>query len=128
MTEIMPVPRNLYITVLPAGAFRHTFEFVRHHQRPLHHLERLAGVVLAPADGTAHDGAAAQRLGQYIRGGGVWRKPAEDGKLGVVHNDLRALLTVVAFQLAERLDDRHDLKPSASAGGEHHFGRFNLRQ
>ena len=59
-------------------------ELVRGHERPLNHLEALAGVVLPPGDGAAHDGAAAQGLGQHLGGLAVGGDASENGVLAIV--------------------------------------------
>lgn len=53
-------------------------ELIRGHERPLNHLQALAGVVLSPGDGATHDGAAAQGLGQHLGGLAVGGEAAEN--------------------------------------------------
>ncbi len=59
-------------------ALGHGLQFIRRHERPLHHLEGLAGIVLPLADGAAHDGAAAQGAGELLRRLASRREAAED--------------------------------------------------
>ena len=68
------------------------FELVRGHEGPFNHLQALAGIVFPSGDGAAHDGAAAQGLGEYLGGLAVRGKASKDGVLAVVCQDLRALL------------------------------------
>lgn len=49
---------------LPLG---NGLQFVRCHERPLHHLQRLAGFAFSFADRAALYGLAAQRFGQHFR-------------------------------------------------------------
>ena len=95
-------------------------QFIRRHERPLHHLEGAAGAVFsaALAHRTAHDGAAAQGLGQHLGGLRVGGEAAEDGILRIVDNNLRALLAVVLLQLCQRLNDRHQSQFAGPAGAE----------
>ena len=80
-------------------------EFIRSHERPLHHLDCLARVAFPFADVPAHDGAAAQRLGQHLGGLGVRGEAAENRILHIVLNNLRSFTAIVFFQLREGLDD-----------------------
>ena len=90
------------------AALGNGLQFVRRQQGALHHLEALAGVVLAPAHGAGEDGAAAQGFGQHFGSLAVGGKAAEDGVLAVVLNDLAALFPVVFFELRLGLVDRHE--------------------
>ena len=55
------------------------FQFVRHHEGPLHHLQTLAGIVLTSADRAGQYRAAAQRLGELLRRLAVGSEAAENG-------------------------------------------------
>ena len=81
------------------AALGNGFQLVGRQQGTLHHLEALAGIVLAPAHRAGEDGAAAQGFGQYLRSLAVGGEAAEDGVLAVVLNDLAALFSVVFFEL-----------------------------
>lgn len=67
---------GLHDDELPRG---NGLQLIGSHEGALDHLEGLAGVVLPLADGAAHDGAAAQGLGQHLGGLTVGGKAAEDG-------------------------------------------------
>lgn len=88
------------------------FQLVSGHKGALDHLEGLAGIILALADGTGHDGAAAQGLGQHLSGLAVGGESAEDRILHVVLDDLSALLAVVLFKLRQGLDDGYQGQPA----------------
>lgn len=102
------------------AALGHGLQLVRCHEGPLHHLKRLAWIILSPADGAAHDCAAAQGLGQLLGSLGGRSEAAEDIHLTVVHDDLRALLAIVLLKLAgDGLDDWHQHQSTGAGGGEH---------
>ena len=88
----------------------------------------LGWIVFPPADRSGHDRPAPQGLGQHFRRGAVRRKSAEDGELGIVHDNLCPFLAIVLFKLGKGLDDRHDLQAAGSGGREHHLGALNLRK
>ena len=75
------------------AALGNGFQLVGRQQGALHHLQALAGIVLAPAHRAGEDGAAAQGFGQHFGGLAVGCKAAEDGVLAVVLNDLAALFS-----------------------------------
>ena len=56
------------------------FQFIRRHERTLHHLQGLAAL-LALADGAGEHRAAAKGGGEGIGGFALGRKTAEDGVL-----------------------------------------------
>ncbi|MPN38413.1 hypothetical protein SDC9_185937 [bioreactor metagenome] len=115
--EKQPEPRSDWVRASfhdNEASLGERFQLVRCHQRPLHHLQGLAGVVFPTADAAAHDGAAAQRLGKNLGGLAVRSEAAEDGVLAVVHDDLRTLLAVVLLELPEALDDRYHSKAARS--------------
>ncbi|MPM27661.1 hypothetical protein SDC9_74174 [bioreactor metagenome] len=62
------------------------FQFVRCHERALHHLQGLAGVILTTTHAAAHDRAAAQCFTQHFGGLAVGGKAAKDGVLAIVHD------------------------------------------
>lgn len=68
-------------------------QLVRGHKGPFRHLEGLAVLPLAPADGAGLHGVATQCLRQHLGRLAVGGKAAENGVLAVVLNDLRALLS-----------------------------------
>ena len=99
-------------------AFGNGPQFVRSHQGPLHHLQRLAGIILALAHRAGLHRAGAEVLGQHFGSLAAGRKTAKDRILTVVLNNLAALLTVVLFKLSQRLDDRHQGQSPGAPGGE----------
>ena len=88
------------------------------HQGALHHLQRLAGIILALAHRAGLHRAGAEVLGQHFGSLAAGRKTAKDRILTVVLNNLAALLTVVLFKLSQRLDDRHQGQSPGAPGGE----------
>ena len=106
-----------------AGFHHHKFalwdglQFVWRHERALHHLQGLAAL-LALADGAGEHRAAAKGGGEGLRGFALGRKAAEDGVLAVIANDLRALFSIVLFQLGKALDDGHQRQPAGAASAE----------
>ncbi|MPM77184.1 hypothetical protein SDC9_124184 [bioreactor metagenome] len=83
------------------------FEFIGRHERALHHLQGLAGVILPAAHAAAHDSAAAHCFGEYLGSLAVGSEAAEDGVLAVVLHDFTAFSAVVLFELCKALDDWH---------------------
>lgn len=63
------------------AAFGNGFQLVWGQQCSLHHLQALAGIVLATAHRAGEDGAAAQSFGQHFSSLTVGSKAAEDGIL-----------------------------------------------
>lgn len=81
-------------------AFGNGPQFVRSHQGPLHHLQRLTGVILALAHRAGLHRAGAEVFGQHFRSLAARRKTAEDCVLAVILNDLAALFAIVFFKLS----------------------------
>lgn len=98
--------------------FGNRSQLIRCHQGSLHHLQGLAGIILALAHRARLYSAGAEVLGQHFGCLAAWRKTAKDSILTVVLNDLAALLAIVLFKLSQRLDDRHQGQPSGAPGGE----------
>ena len=94
------------------------FQFVRREQCTFRHLQTLACTVLALADRTGQNRPAAERFGERFRRLAVGCEAAEDRILTVIGYDLRALLTVILFELRETLDDRHERQLAAAACGK----------
>ena len=87
--------------------FGNRFQFIRRHQRTLNHLQGLAGIILAPADGAAHDGSGTHCLAQHFGGLAVGSETTKDGILAVIYDDFRTLLAIIFFKLTEGLDNWH---------------------
>ena len=96
-------------------SLRETFQLIRREQSALRHLQTLAVAVLSLTDGAGKDSPVAEGFGQRLRCLTVRRKAAKDGILTVIGYDLRALFSVILFELRETLDDRHERQLTASA-------------
>ena len=83
------------------------FQFIRREQCAFRHLQALACIVLAFADGTGQNRPAAEGFGQRLRRLTIGREAAEDGVLTVIAYNFCALFAVF-LQLRETLDDRHE--------------------
>ena len=75
------------------AALGNGLQFVGGQQGSFHHLQALAGIVLATAHRAGEDGAATQSFGQDFCGLAVRSKAAEDGILAVILNDFAALFS-----------------------------------
>ena len=92
-------------------------QFFWRHERAFHHLQGLAAL-LALADGAGEHRAAAKGGGEGLGGFALGRETAENGVLAVIANDLRALFSVVLFQLGKALDDGNQRQPAGAARAE----------
>ena len=86
-------------------AFGQRFKFIRGHERPAHHLQALAGIVLSPADGTGQHRPVAQRLGENVGAFRIRCKTAEQDILAVVNDNAGSFFAIVLLKLGEALDD-----------------------
>ena len=100
------------------AALGNGFQFVRRHQRTLHHLQALAGIVLSAADRAGQYSAAAQRFGELLRRLAVGCKAAEDGILTVVSQYFCAFSAVILLQLRQRLDDGYQCDTTGATRAE----------
>lgn len=73
---------------------RESFQLIRRHQCLPRHLEGLTWIVFALVNVTCLDGTAAQGIGQHLRRLAPGGEATEYDVLGVVLDDLAALLAV----------------------------------
>ena len=102
-------------------ALGHTFQLVRGHQPPPHHLQAAGIIVLALAHRTGEDGLFSQIFGEGFCCLAAGSETAENGELAVVPYHLRALSAVVFVQLDEALHNGDNTQPAGSGSGKEHL-------
>ena len=93
------------------------FQFIRRHERTLHHLQGLAAL-FPLTDGAGQYRPAAECSGEGICRFALGRKAAEDGVLAVVTYNFRTFFTIVLLQLGKALDNGYQRQSAGAPRAE----------